>query len=400
MVHAVCIEIDEGQDLDARAYTEMIESMRAGLKGAQMRIHGVSNADNGTFDKILESDPSTSAIKWKKHRYIGPDRPDWTDEERTRKIEFYGGVGATEDNSDYERNVLGLASNSSALLLSQRRLMACVRIGESTHAIKYNNDIYRKIRITDESLRGPNVLQQLFQQLEQTVASADYAGFRLGADIGFVRDPTECLVFGEIDRGVGTPPLLRLLLRFTLIQISQSDQLMFFTQLFEWLGSRMLSFGIDRNGVGLPLYQDLLDEHRENALDESLRSRLFGYAASEKVPVGLDDRDPRPWETEEDLIIKQYVSHWATGELRRQVDSGSLELPYDTELIAEFLGTRKDEGRKVGEARTRNKTEGSAISLHCTDAMFQVLQARSLPDIHLRIFPPKKPVMERFDLLQ
>ena len=395
-VHAICIEVDEAQDMHDRAYTEMIESMRSGLKGAQLRLHGVSNADNGTFDRYLNSD-SGSDIKWKKHRYIGPDRPDWTDQERKSKIELYGGVGATQDNPNYQRNVLGVAGNANAMLLSQRRLMACVRIGETPWAVRYNNEIYRRVRISEEALRGGSaVLDQVWKSLSEEVLSEEYTGYRIGADLGFTNDPTECLVFGEIDRGHNEEPLLRLLLRFTLIRVSAADQVHFFKALFGWLGDRFLSFGMDRNGVGLPVYQTLMDEYSEDALDAPTRGKVFGYSASDKVAVGLEDREPKPWETEDDLILKQYASRWGAGELRRIVDQGLVELPYDTELIAEWLGERKPDERTLN-ARVKNKMEGaSAISLHTLDASVNVLQARSLPDIEARLFPKREPVLETF----
>ena len=383
--HALTIEVDESQDFPAAGFVEIIESMKSSQPGAQFKLHGVSNGDNGTFDTYLNStDPN---LPFKKHRYIAMDRPDWNDEERRAKIFAYKG----EDTIDYGRNLFGNAGSTNMSLFSQRRLMSCVRAKESAWAISYNRDIYRRIKISEEHLRdGRQVLEEVFEMLPPEMLGSDYLAYYGGMDVGFTRDPTEILIFG-----LTYGDTLRLLLRVHLARVSAPDQAFVVGSIFRHFGPRLESFGMDRTGVGLPVYQHLVDPYGDDSLPEDHRSRIIGYAANEKVPVGTDDRELLPYETETDLIIHKNVTAWGFDAARSIVDEQRLELPYDNELLAEFQGEIAI-NTKGGESGAVRKRSGHKVSLHTFDAFLMALAARELPEIARKLFPGREDVLESF----
>lgn len=383
--HALAIEVDEGQDFPDAGYVEIIESMKSSQPGAQFKLHGVSNGDNGRFDTYLNSnDPN---LAYKKHRFIAMDRPDWNDGERRDKISEYKG----EDTIDYGRNLFGNAGSTQMSLFSQRRLMACVRTKESAWAVSYNRDLYRRIKISEEHLRdGRQVLEEVFELLPPEMLGSDYLAYYGGMDVGFTRDPTEILIFG-----LTYGDTLRLLLRVHLARVSAPDQAFVVGSIFRHFGHRLESFGMDRTGVGLPVYQQLTDPYGEDSLPAEHRARIVGYAANEKVPVGLDDRALLPYETEDDLIIYKNVTAWGFDAARQIVDSQGLELPYDNELLAEFQGEIAL-NTKGGESGAVRKRSGHKVSLHTFDAFLMALAARELPDIARKLFPGREDVLESF----
>jgi hypothetical protein len=70
------------------------------------------------------------------------------------------------------------------------------------------------------------------------------------------------------------------------------------------------------------------------------------------VAVEFDDRELKGKETPEDAVIEKNVVDFATDELRKLVDAGQIELPYDRELLTEWQGQEiqyvRDEGSRPG----------------------------------------------------
>ena len=382
--HPLVLEADEMQDYPAQGWIELIETMKAGSEGAQWRCHGVSRGVRDTYYRMTMGE--NPDLPFKVHRYMAPHRPTWSDAERRAKIATYGG---TEDNVDYRRNIFGEHGDAHNPLFVLARLMACVRINENAWATQYNEDVYAQIKINDELHRKSRLPIESFLDFPASHMEDQYVSYWGGADIGYTNDPTEILIWGLIKRR-GQPDLLRQLSRIQLQRISATDQAAVIRQVFRHYGLRLKRFALDKTGNGLPLWQILHE-------DKQIGSRIAGYGFSEKKAVEFDDREPVGKETAKDLVIEKNVIDFATDELRRLVDTGSLELPYDVEQLTEFQGQSvavvKDMG-STGDIRKRY----SGGSCHTLDAARMLVAGKTLETIERVLATPTRtgPVLERF----
>lgn len=385
--HPLVIEADEMQDYPEPGWTEIIETMKAGSKGAQWRCHGVSRGVRDTYYKMSVGE--NPDLPFTVHRYMAPHRPSWSASERRSKIAMYGG---TEDNVDYRRNIFGEHGDAHNRVFVLARLMACVRINESTWATEYNDQVYSKIKINDEMFRRSGLpIASFLSDLPGSHLSDEYVSYWAGMDVGFTNDPTEILMFGVVKRH-GKGDLSRLLTRVQLQRISALDQVAVMRQLFAFYGSRLKRWGMDKTGNGLPLYQVMITLPGH----EMLLDRVAGYGFSQKLPVEFDDRMLTGKERPEDLVIEKNVADYATDELRKMVDSYSLELPYDVELLTEWQGQSisivKDMGSAEGVRRKYSRG-----TFHTLDAGRMFAAARGLEMIE-KILKPKRhgPVLDAF----
>lgn len=383
-MHPLVIEADEMQDYPQPGWVEIIETMKAGSKGAQWRCHGVSRGVRDMYYKMTTGE--NPDLPFKVHRFMAPHRPSWTPEERRSKIAMYGG---TEENVDYRRNIFGEHGDAHNPLFVLARLMGCVRINESSWASHYNDDVYCKIKINDELHRKSGLPIETFVDLPSSHLAEEYVSYWGGADIGYTNDPTELLVFGVVARK-GKPDLMRLLSRIQLNRISAPDQARVFTAVFAHYGRRLRRFGMDKTGNGLPLWQYLRTE-------PTIESRIIGYNFSEKKAVDFDDRAPVGKEKAADLVIEKNIVDHATDVLRRWVDTEVIELPYDTDLLTEFQGQSvtvvKDMGSAAGIQRRYSRG-----SFHTLDAARMVAAAKSLETIENTLQKPARrgPVLDVF----
>lgn len=385
-MHPLVIEADEMQDYPQAGWVEIIETMKAGSEGAQWRCHGVSRGVRDMYYKMTMGE--NPDLPFKVHRFMAPHRPSWSAAERRSKIAMYGG---TEENVDYRRNIFGEHGDAHNPLFVLARLMGCVRIQESAWATRYNDDVYCKIKINDELHRRSGLPIESFVDLPAGHLSDEYTSYWAGADIGYTNDPTEILVFGTVERK-GKPDLHRLLTRIQMSRISAPDQARVFLAVFQHYGRRLRRFGMDKTGNGLPLWQTL-------RIHPEIESRIAGYNFSEKKAVDFDDRAPVGKEQAEDLVIKQNIVDYTTDELRKLVDQGAMELPYDTDLLTEFQGQaiarQADMGSAAGISSGRRYTGGSC---HTLDAARMFVAAMTLQKIEQTLHRPSQqgPVLEVF----
>lgn len=353
--HPLVLEHDEGQDYPRQGWIELIETMKAGIPGAQWRVHGVSR---GVRDMYYRMTSKNADIPFYVHRYMAMHRPTWSAEERKEKIAIYGG---SRDNPDYKRNIYGEHGDVTNPVFVLARLMATVRMNESTWATEYNENVYNKIKIEGESLENRPI--ESFLTFPRTHLLKDYTSFWAGMDIGFTEHPSELLVFGMIRQRIAGVDLdvLRLLSRIHLMRISAPDQERVIEKVFDFYGDRLKAIALDKTGAGLPIWQ-----HMDTRPD--IRARVKGYGFSQKKAVALDDREPEGKERPEDVVIEKNIIDFATDKLRERVDSKMIELPYDQELLTEFQGQTvvytRDEGSSAG--RARQKFGGG--SFHTLDA--------------------------------
>jgi hypothetical protein len=381
-MHPLVIEMDEGQDYPNNGWTELIETMKAGSKGAQWRIHGVSRGVRDRYYTFTQNeDPN---MPFTVHRFMAMHRPSWGPTERRSKIAMYGG---TEDNVDYRRNIYGEHGDATNPVFVLARLMACVRIQESTWATTYNDQIYSQVKVNDELLRSSGAPIDAFIQLPATHLSEDYSSYWAGMDVGYTRDPSEIIVVGVTKHPTQKhADLLRILARVHLMRISADDQAEAVRFLFGFYGERLKCLALDKTGNGLPLWQMLDPEAvgtnvAQRRTPAHISQRIRGYNFSSKVAVEFDDRELKGKETQLDAVIERNIVDFATDELRKLIDANHLELPFDQELLTEWQGQEIQYVRDEGSAAGLKSRRYGGGSFHTLDAAKMLVAGRSLQSI-------------------
>ena len=345
-MHPLKLEIDEGQDLPTAAWMELIETLKYGQDSSRWRVHGVTKGVRDYFFKITQ--PGSG---WYVHRVTAMHRGDWDDGQRAAKAEMYG----SRNHPDYKRNILGEHSDASSSLFVLSRLMNAT---DQIQTSEYNTDTYCNISIHDERMREDGVPIEMLLTFPKS--HEKWKRTWVGMDVGMVQHPTEILVFGE-DWAQGTgakavrPGRLRLLTRVHLERISAPDQRAAMETIERFY--RPQAFAIDRSGLGLPIYSEVMGSHAP------LAKVLQGFNFSEKVPVGQDYRDG----VEEGGRIMANVLEFSSDVLRELVDSSMIYFPWDLELLREFQGSSFTMSKSVVDSygRRRNFSKGG---MHALDA--------------------------------
>jgi hypothetical protein len=328
-MHPRVLEMDEAQDYPDPGWIELVETLRYGDETSRWRAHGVSRGVRDYYYKLSQQDD------WYTHRITAMHRPDWTAAEREAKAELYG----SRDHADYRRNILGLHGDAMSSLFVLHRLMACVDSNENSD---YNSLIYTHVRLNDERLRssGVDIVQLIEERLPYSHKS--YKRVWIGMDVGMTNHPTEILVFGAEPkpgkRGVAEMDgeRIRTLARIHLERISGQDQLKVMNLLAKFYNP--IAFGMDRTGLGLPIYQVAQDPMMSTP---ELVKAIRGYNFSEKIVVAfepLEDDEYGTWVDPEDRAIMGNVLEYSSDQLRVLVDSNRIVLPWDTDMLKEFQG--------------------------------------------------------------
>jgi len=383
--HPVRIEVDEVQDIPVATYMEMVETIKTHAPGMKWWMHGVTKGVGQDLHyRLTQKKNHAEEIEgpdWRVHHYIAAHRPTWNDEERETKIRQYG---SDENHPDYQRNVLGLPADAGNSLFVMARLMACVRQRESEWALEYNEQVYTRIKIADSLVARVSSIEALVD-IPVSHLRDEYISYWGGADIGFTNDPTEILIFGTTKAGVD-----RLLTRVQLVRVSAKDQVAVIRHLFSVYGAKLRRFGMDRTGVGLPLFQELQEV-------KEIAERVAGYNFSENRAVGFEDREMKAGEKQEDLVIKRNIKDYATDILRKWVDQKKLELPRDEELLQEWGGATSYIVKTAPDQDGVKRKYGSG-ALHTLDGARMYAAAKDLMAIEeiLNATPKQAPVLDRF----
>ena len=379
-MHAVVLELDEGQDYPQPGFTEIIETMKTASEGSQWRIHGVSSGRRDFFYRATMNEFPN--MRFKVHKYAAMYRETWCDAERTAKIDLYGG----EDNIDYRRNVYGHHGEARSALFSLSTLTACVARERTSWEIEYNKNVYSKVVVSEHMAEqfakednGESTAIRRF--VESAIPAAhledQYVSYFGGADVGMLHDPTEILIWGQYRDSDGVDKF-RHLLRVKLVRVTTADQAAVVAAIFDMYGDRMRAFGMDRNGIGLGLFQFLSADRAASALTAEQRRRIKGYTATQKVPVGFTPSDEDPGADAADLVIKQDVTSWGFTKLRQLVEGQLIQLPNDEEQLDEWQGQSVITVREPSSGALVRRG-GSRVSLHTLDAAILLVAAMELP---------------------
>ena len=377
-IHPVWLEMDEAQDYPPKGWTELTETLKMGAKGSVWRAHGVTKGVRDDFYENTQPDSD-----WTVHRFTAMHRPppDWSDDEREKKIKLYHG----SDSGDYRRNILGEHGDSTSPIFNLFRLMACV---DDNQESSYNQDEYVHYEIIDSWLRQAQTT--IDQELDLPVYHTEkYKTFWVGVDLGWTNHPTEIMVFAEevmtpaeyklqknaneLGRGKAVPPdpsisRLKLLTRITMTRVSYPDQKIAFLKVIEHYKPKAFSF--DATGAGQPVFQEIQEIIETDPRYEYIKTIVKGYNFSGNILVAFDDTiEVDEFATKEEYIketgMKRNAVDYATDQLRILIDSGRFWLPWDTDLTNEFGG----QTYKVASALNQwGRREYSLGKFHALDA--------------------------------
>jgi hypothetical protein len=329
-MHPRMLEMDEAQDYPDPGWIELIETLRYGDETSRWRAHGVSRGVRDYYYKLSQ------ASDWYAHKITAMHRPDWSDDERKSKAELYG----SRESADYRRNILGLHGDAMSSLFVLHRLMACVDSNEASH---YNSNVYTHIRISDEYLADSGVTITQLVEADLPLSHKQFKRVWIGMDVGMTNHPTEILVFGaepkpSSKQGGADGERIRVLTRIHLERIKADDQLAVMNLLADFY--HPVAFGMDRTGLGLPIFQYAQDPSHSN---QHLTKAIRGYNFSEKIIVAFepveDKDDPwAPYVPPEDRAILGNVLEYSSDQLRVLVDQARIVLPWDPDMLKEFQG--------------------------------------------------------------
>jgi len=387
--HPLVLESDEMQDYPEQGWKELIETMKASVPGAQWRAHGVSRGVRDVYYRMTEN--ANPDLPWYVHKYMAMHRPGWSDKERRSKIAIYGG---SRDNPDYKRNIYGEHGDITNPVFVLARLMACVRINESTWATEYNENVYAQRKLEWEVIERSGAPIEHFLQLPGNHLLTGYRSYWAGLDVGFTNDPSELLVFGMIHSKEKQADIFRLLARIHMMRIPAIWQAAVINGVFEFYGDRLKMLSMDKSGNGLPVWQETVRGGRLHRHHQ----RLKGYGFSEKKAVEFDDRPLERRETMADAVIEKNVIEFATDELRKLVDGGLMELPFDQELLTEWQGQQVVYGGRDEGVAARRTTRYGGGSFHTLDAAKLMVLGRSLEGIEAVLGKSNRrgPVLDQF----
>ena len=125
---------------------------------------------------------------------------------------------------------------------------------------------------------------------------------------------------------------------------------------------------MDRGGLGLPVYQDLLEELPQ------YRNRIVAYTADQKVLIGWEDYEST--DDPKDFEIKGRAKEYGYDLLRQYVDSKRLILPWDQELLGEWQGSTWY--RERSETNPYGKKAFNRGSFHTLDAGAMMILGKEL----------------------
>jgi hypothetical protein len=224
--------------------------------GGRLKIYSTPNGlRNTTYYRLTLSE------QFKVFRWASWLNPNWTEERESELLEFYGG----RDTSGWQHEVAGEHGKPSYGAFNVEQLNLC----------RQELLEYQKITITDAELRDCESEEAAYDRLELLLNLIPRTGmFWIGGDLGYTNDPTELVVFQEVE--VGDRTILKLILRLHMEHVSYphiAQTIALLERYFTPAG-----IGVDNGGNGLSVVQELLtlDKYKELQLEERLKGFDFG----------------------------------------------------------------------------------------------------------------------------
>lgn len=249
-LHVERVWVDEGAWLTEKAWKALRQCLKAGGK---LRIYSTPNGlRNTTYYRL------TMSSQFRVFRWPSWCNPNWSEDRENELLEFYGG----HDTAGWQHEVAGEHGKPSYGAFNIEHLNLC----------RQEMPEYQKVTILGEDLRDCETEEESYDRLEMLLNLMPQTGvFWIGGDLGYTNDPTEIVVFQEIE--VGDRSVLKLLLRIHMEHVSYPHIAQTISLLERYFTP--VGIGVDNGGNGLAVVQELLTLDKYKALQ--LEGRLQGY---------------------------------------------------------------------------------------------------------------------------
>lgn len=252
-LHVGRVWVDEGAWLSEKAWKALRQCLNV---DGRLRIYSTPNGlRNTTYYRL------TLSKQFKVFRWPSWLNPSWTKDRESELLEFYGG----RDSSGWQHEVAGEHGKPSYGAFNVEQLNLC----------RQEVLEYQKIIITDAELRDCETEDDAYDRLELLLNMTPRTGvFWVGGDLGYTNDPTELVVFQEVE--AGDRIILKLILRVHMEHVSYphiAQTIALLERYFTPTG-----IGVDNGGNGLAVVQELLtlDKYRELDMEGRLKGYDFG----------------------------------------------------------------------------------------------------------------------------
>ena len=299
-LHVERIWVDEGAWLSETAWQALRQCLKA---GGVLRIYSTPNGLRSTTYYRLTQSPN-----WRVFRWPSWLNPAWSAEREAELTEFYGG----KDTAGWQHEVAGEHGKPSYGAFNVEYLERCQEPMES----------YKPVVITGETLASCETEEDVFSRLEMLLNLGPQDGtFWVGGDLGYTNDPTEIVVFQEVEEEGRRRA--KLVLRIHMEHVAYPHIAVVIGLLERYFAP--MGIGVDRGGNGLAVVQELttLDKFRHL----NLEAKLHGYDFGGMVTIA----------EKEGLPLKKRAKEYMTSLINRALQRGELRLPKnDLELVDEF----------------------------------------------------------------
>ena len=252
-LHVQRIWVDEGAWLTERAWKALRQCLKS---GGRLRIYSTPNGLRDTTYYRLTLSEQFTVFRWPSWL-----NPNWNAEREAELLEFYGG----RDSAGWQHEVAGEHGKPSYGAFNVEQFNLCRQ-----EVIEY-----QKIVITDSELRDCETEEAAHDRMEMLLNLTPRSGlFWIGGDLGYTNDPTEIVVFQEME--IGERSLLKMILRLHLEHVAYPHIAQIIALLERYYTPA--GIGVDNGGNGLSVVQELftLDKYKELELEGRLKGYDFG----------------------------------------------------------------------------------------------------------------------------
>jgi hypothetical protein len=266
-LHVDRVWVDEGAWLTERAWKALRQCLKS---GGRLRIYSTPNGLRDTTYYRL-----TGSTQFRVFRWPSWLNPAWTQEREAELLEFYGG----RDSAGWQHEVAGEHGKPSYGAFNIEHLNLC------------RQDVveYQKVVVTGEELRGCATEEESHDRLEMLLNLMPRTGvFWIGGDLGYTNDPTEIVVFQEIE--LPERRIVKLILRVRMEHVAYPHIAQTIALLDRYYTAA--GIGVDNGGNGMAVVQELLtlDKYKDLALQGRLRGYDFGGMTTLAVRDGHEVR--------------------------------------------------------------------------------------------------------------
>jgi len=266
-LHVDRVWVDEGAWLTEKAWKALRQCLKS---GGRLRIYSTPNGlRNTTYYRL------TTSTQFRVFRWPSWLNPVWSEEREAELLEFYGG----RDSAGWQHEVAGEHGKPSYGAFNIEYLNLC----------RQELLEYQKVIITGDELSGCTSEEETHDRLETLLNLMPQTGvFWIGGDLGYTNDPTELVVFQEVE--LAERRILKLVLRVHMEHVAYphiAQTIALLDRYYTATGA-----GVDNGGNGLAVVQELLtmDKYKDLALEGRLHGYDFGGMTTLAVRDGREVR--------------------------------------------------------------------------------------------------------------